>query len=93
MGGHIGHPWTTEMIALATKYPNVHIDTSAYKPSRYPPELVAFMKGHGRRKVLFGSNHPMIFPAACLSELDALGLDDEAQRLFLAENAQRVFSL
>lgn len=93
VGGHIGHPWTTEMIALATKYPNVHIDTSAYKPSRYPPELVAFMKGHGRRKVLFGSNHPMIFPAACLSELDALGLDDEAQRLFLAENAQRVFSL
>jgi len=93
VGGHIGHPWTTEMIALATKYPNVYIDTSAYKPSRYPPELVDFMKGHGRQKVLFGSNHPMIFPAACLAEVDALGLDDEAQRLFLAENAQRVFSL
>jgi hypothetical protein len=35
VGGHIGYPWTEEMIALATKYPNVHIDTSAYKPRRY----------------------------------------------------------
>ena len=32
VGGHIGYPWTDEMISLATKYPNVHIDTSAYKP-------------------------------------------------------------
>ena len=40
VGGHIGFPWTSEMISLATKYPNVHIDTSAYKVRRYPPELV-----------------------------------------------------
>src|SRR5215470_11066520 len=31
VGGHIGYPWTAEMIALATKYPNVYIDTSAYR--------------------------------------------------------------
>jgi uncharacterized protein len=35
VGGHIGHPWTAEMISLATKYPNVYIDTSAYKVRRY----------------------------------------------------------
>ena len=93
VGGHIGYPWTTEMIALATKYDNVYIDTSAYKPSRYPPELVQFMRGRGRRKVLFGSNHPMISPAACLSQVDALGLDAEARALFLGGNAQRVFAL
>ena len=78
---------------MATKYENVYIDTSAYKPSRYPPELVAFMRGHGRRKVLFGTNHPMISPAACLAEVDALKLDDEARALFLSGNARRVFSL
>jgi uncharacterized protein len=33
VGGHIGYPWTQEMIALATKYPNVHIDTSATRAS------------------------------------------------------------
>lgn len=93
VGGHIGYPWTVEMIALATKYENVHIDTSAYKPSRFPAELVAFMRGHGRGKVLFGSNFPMLQPAACLAELDRLALDDEARALFLGGNARRVFRL
>jgi predicted TIM-barrel fold metal-dependent hydrolase len=60
VGGHIGYPWTDEMISLATKYENVHIDTSAYKPRRYPPALVEFMRGHGKKKLLFGSNFPMI---------------------------------
>ena len=36
VGGHIGYPWCAEMISLATKYPNVYIDTSAYKVRRYP---------------------------------------------------------
>ncbi|MGH8454467.1 MAG: amidohydrolase family protein [Nevskiales bacterium] len=93
VGGHIGYPWTTEMIALATKYPNVHIDTSAYKIGRYPAELTAYLQGHGRRKVLFGSNYPMLMPADCLKGLDDLGLDDEARGLFLAGNARRVFAL
>ncbi len=93
VAGHIGYPWTDEMIALATKYPNVYIDTSAYKPSRYPSSLVSYMRGHGRRKVLFGSNYPMILPGACLSQVGALGLDAEAERLFLHDNAVRVFRL
>ncbi len=93
VGGHIGYPWTLEMIALATKYPNVYIDTSAYKASRYPRDLVEYMRGHGRRKVLFGSNYPMIAPGECLAKLDELALDDEAKRCFLGENAGRVFRL
>ncbi|MBI5481911.1 MAG: amidohydrolase [Deltaproteobacteria bacterium] len=93
VGGHIGWPWTAEMISLATKYPNVFIDTSAYKPSRYPRELVDYLKGHGKKKVLFGSNFPMLSPAECLAELDALGLSGEARWLFLGGNAQRVFRL
>lgn len=93
VGGHIGFPWTNEMISLARKYPNVYIDTSAYKAHRYPPELVAYMKAGGRKKVLFGSNWPMIQPAAALRKLDTLGLDDETTSLFLRENAIRVFGL
>jgi predicted TIM-barrel fold metal-dependent hydrolase len=93
VGGHIGYPWTNEMISLATKYPNVYIDTSAWKPRRFPPELTAYLRGHGRKKVLFGSNSPMLLPAACLAEVDALGLDDEARRLYLGENAVRAFRL
>jgi len=81
------------MIALATKYPNVYIDTSAYKPRRYPQALREYLRGHGRRKVLFGSNFPMLMPAECLSQVAELELDDEARALFLGGNAQRVFRL
>jgi predicted TIM-barrel fold metal-dependent hydrolase len=93
VGGHIGYPWTAEMVALATKYPNVYIDTSAYTAARYPSELVDYLRGHGRRKVLFGTNYPMITPAKALAGLDKLGLDPEASDLFLAGNAERIFRL
>jgi hypothetical protein len=93
VGGHIGFPWTNEMIALATKYPNVHIDTSAYKASRYPQELVAYMRGHGKKKVLFGTNFPMVSFSDALKDIDVLELNAEARSLFLSENARRVFKL
>jgi len=93
VGGHIGYPWTEEAIAVATKHENVYIDTSAYTVKRYPSALVDFMRGHGRGKVLFGSNYPMITPAKALEGLDALSLDSEARQFFLGGNAQRVFKL
>ncbi len=93
VAGHIGHPWTAEMISLATKFPNVYIDASAYKASRYPPEFVEYLRGRGRKKVMFGTNYPMLTPLQCLAELDGLGLDQEARALFLHGNAQRVFGI
>ncbi|MBN8867596.1 MAG: amidohydrolase [Solirubrobacterales bacterium] len=94
VGGHIGYPWTEEMVAVCRKHENVYIDTSAYTPRRYPPELVAYMKSKsGRRKVLWGTNFPMIGPAAAQEGIDDLGLDDEARELFLDGNARRVFKL
>lgn len=93
VGGHIGYPWTAEMISLARKYDNIYIDTSAYKAKRYPPELVDYMRKGGRRKILFGSNYPMIMPAACLEGLEDLEIDEETASLFLHDNATRVFGL
>lgn len=93
VGGHIGYPWTEEMIAVCTKYPNVYIDTSAYTLKRYPASLVEYLSGHGRSKVLFGTNWPMISPKKALEGLDALNLDIETRDLFLAGNAARVYKL
>ena len=94
VGGHIGYPWTEEMVAVARKHEHVHIDTSAYTVRRYPPELVRYMKtGSGRRKVMFGTNWPMIAPSRALEGLDELGLDDETREAFLAGNARRLLGL
>jgi len=93
VAGHIGFPWTVEMISLARKYEHVYIDTSAYKPSRYPAELVHYMRKGGHDKVLFGSNYPMLPPAVCLQEVETLGLEDNTKQAFLGGNAQRIFKL
>lgn len=93
VAGHVGHPWTREMVALARKYPNIYIDTSAYKAKRFPDELVEYMRADGADRVLFGSNYPMIQPADCFDGFDELDLDPETRTAFLHENARRVFEL
>lgn len=78
---------------MATKHERVYIDTSAYTVRRYPAALVDYLRAHGRRKVLFGTNYPMIRPAKALEGLEQLQLDDEVRALFLGGNAARVFGL
>ena len=94
VAGHIGAPWTEEMIALARRFPSVYIATSAYAAHRYPPVLVEYLRSRGgRRKVIFGSGFPVLGPGRALERLGELGLDDETRELFLGGNARRVFSL
>ena len=63
-----------------------------YAAHRYPPELVAYLQAHSR-KIMFGTNYPMITPKQALAPLDDLNLDDETRHLFLHTNAERVFTL
>ncbi|QUQ64165.1 amidohydrolase family protein [Kutzneria sp. CA-103260] len=93
VAGHIGYPWTEEMISVARKHVGVHIDTSAYTVKRYPPELVRYLRGDGREKVLFGTNYPMLTASRALRDLAALGLDQQSLDQFLEGNARRVFGL
>ena len=93
VGGHIGHPWTAEMIGLAWKHERVYIDTSAYLPTYYPPELLKFMDSYGRNKVLFGTNFPQIPLDRCVDEALRLNLRPESREAFLSGNARRIFKL
>lgn len=93
VGGHVGFPWVDEIVSLTTKYENLYVDTSAYTVRRLPGPFVEWLRGRGRTRVLFGSNWPMIAPARCLEGLAELGLDEETERLYLGENARRVFAL
>jgi predicted TIM-barrel fold metal-dependent hydrolase len=93
VAGHIGHPWTEEMIGVAWKHDNVYIDTSAYLPRYYPQQLLQFMQSYGQDKVLFGSNFPQLSLSRCLNQVEQLGLSAAVQAKFLHENARRVFKL
>jgi predicted TIM-barrel fold metal-dependent hydrolase len=71
VGGHVGYPWMDEVISLATKYPNFYVDTSAYVVHRLPSQLVEFLRGRGRSRVLFGTNWPMLSATRCLEGSDS----------------------
>ncbi|GAA0616416.1 amidohydrolase family protein [Sporichthya brevicatena] len=93
VAGHIGWPWTTEMIAIAQKHDNVWIDTSAHQPKYYPPEFVHFLRTFGRTKCIWASDWPILdFPTA-LAGIDAFELKPEVERRFLHDNAVAAFRL
>src|SRR5229473_5301890 len=75
--GHIGWPWTEEMIAVAWKHRNVWIDTSAHVPRHYPPAFVHFLKTFGRDKVCFATDYPLLPWERVLKEVEALELPPE----------------
>jgi len=91
--GHIGYPWTEEMISCAWKHKNVYIDTSAWLPNYYPKSLLQFANSNGKHKVMFGTNYPQLTFKACADQAKKLPLSDANMKLFLYGNAQRVFEL
>ncbi|KIM99768.1 hypothetical protein OIDMADRAFT_126123 [Oidiodendron maius Zn] len=92
--GHIGFPWTQEMIGVAWKHPNIYIDTSAYLPKYYPPELVQFANTIGRKKVMFGTNFPQLTWDACVKSANKdIKLRDNVKADFFGGNAARVLKL
>jgi len=93
IGIHTGYPWEREMCSVAWKHPNVYIGCDCHHPRDFSPELVAFIKGPGRDKCMWGTNKPVFEFADHLAGVDALGLDDETERLFLRDNLARVYGL
>jgi predicted TIM-barrel fold metal-dependent hydrolase len=93
VGGHVGFPWVDELTTMTVKFPNFHVDTSAYALHRLPSAFVDWMRGVGASRVMFGTNWPMLSPAKCLAGLPRLALPSEQQSAFLRGNAARVFGL
>lgn len=93
IGGHIGWPWTQEMIALAFKFPNVYIETSAHTPRRWQTEFLHFANSFGQDKCMAASDYPVFSYARWSAELRALDMKPASKRKLLYENAARVFKL
>ncbi len=91
--GHIGWPWTEEMIAVAWKHANVYIDTSAHFPKRYGDALIKWMKGPLKSKVLFATDYPLLPYDRVMKEVNELGLPEDVRQMFLRDNARRVLKL
>lgn len=88
---HTGWPWVDEAIAMALKFPNVYLGTAAYPPRHWDPAVVAFVKGPGRAKVLFGSNFPTVGHHRALAQVPELDLTDDVRDALLGGTARAVF--
>ena len=92
IGIHIGIPWTDEMISMAWKHENVFIGVDAYAPKHWPAQIVQYLNTYGRRKVLFGTDWPVIDPERAVREIAELKLRPASQADLMRENALRVFT-
>jgi len=90
---HPSVPWQDEAISIATHKANVYIDLSGWSPKYFSPQLVRAANGLLKRKVLFGSDFPVITPDRWLADFTALGIKDEVRPLILKDNAARVLRL
>ena len=88
---HTGWPWVEEAVAMALKFPNVHLGSASWPPRRWPAAFLEFARGPGRRKVLFGSGFPLVPHSEALAQLRDLGLGD-AERALLEDNARTIFT-
>lgn len=93
IGAHIGWPWTMEMIALAFKFPNVYIETSAWSPRRFDKDFFHFANSWGQDKCMAASDYPMFGYDRWAGECQELEMKPAAKRKFLYENAARVFKI
>ncbi|MGI5169080.1 amidohydrolase family protein [Spirillospora sp. CA-253888] len=90
---HPSVPWQDEAISIATHKANVYIDLSGWSPKYFPPQLVRAAGSMLRRKVLFGSDFPVITPDRWLNDFAGLDIKPEARPLILKGNAARVLGL
>ncbi len=96
---HLAWPWVTEAVALALKYPNVHLDTSALYFDN-PRDFLRHCMSHVvplsvfecslRRQILFGSNYPRVEIKNMANAVRALGFSKDFQELIFSGNAARL---
>jgi predicted TIM-barrel fold metal-dependent hydrolase len=93
VGIHTGWPWSEEMISVAYKHPNVYIGSDAYAPKYWPESLVHFIDSWGKKKVLFGTDFPVIDPERARAEIAELPIRESSMRAFLRDNAIDLYGL
>lgn len=90
---HPSFPWQDEALSVALHKPEVYIDLSGWTPKRFPPQLIAYVKGPLRGQALFGSDYPLITPDRWIDDFETLEIDDEVREGILKTNASKLLAL
>ena len=90
---HPSFPWQEEALSVALHKPQVYIDLSGWSPKYFSPLLVQYANTLLKRKVLFGSDYPVITPDRWLADFEKIDIRPDVRPLILKENAARLFGL
>jgi len=88
---HPSFPWQDEALSVCMHKPQVYIDLSGWSPKYFSPTLIQYANSLLKKKMLFGSDYPMIAPDRWLADFAAINIKDEVRPLILKENAVRLF--
>jgi predicted TIM-barrel fold metal-dependent hydrolase len=90
---HPSFPWQDEAISVCLHKPQFYIDLSGWSPKYFSPILIQYANTLLKKKMLFGSDYPLITPDRWMTDFAAIAIRDEVRPLILKENAARLFSL
>lgn len=90
---HPSFPWQDEAISVCLHKPQVYIDLSGWSPKYFSPILVQYANTLLKKKMLFGSDYPLITPDRWMKDFSEAPFKDEVRPLILKENAMRLFGL
>jgi predicted TIM-barrel fold metal-dependent hydrolase len=93
VGIHTGWPWVEEMISVAWKHRNVYIGSDAYSPRYWKAEFVHFINSWGTKKVLFGTDFPIVDFERATREIGELDIKPEARENLLWRNTKSLYRL
>ena len=90
---HPSWPWQDEALSVCLHKPNVYIDLSGWSPKYFPEQLVRYANGQLKRKMLFGSDFPLIKPDRWMADFKEAKFKPEVHDLILKQNAIKALGL
>lgn len=90
---HPSWPWQDEALSVCLHKPNVYIDLSGWSPKYFPPQLVQYANTQLKKKILFGSDFPLIPPDRWIKDFKEANFKPEVHDLILKHNAIEALGL
>ncbi|MCZ7373630.1 amidohydrolase family protein [Micromonospora sp. WMMC250] len=90
---HPSVPWQDEALSVATHKHNTWIDLSGWSPKYFPAELVRYANSVLKRRVLFGTDYPLLTPDRWLHDVQTTDLKPDVLPGILKDNAARLLGL
>jgi len=93
VAAHPSWPWPEQSLAIARHKSNYYLDLSGWAPRYFPEELVRYADTVLSKKVLFGSDWPVIDTERWLKEFEELPIRESSRQRILLDNAADLLGL